>query len=102
MSNNPDPIYQLYADLDFSDAKPVAEVPALARRQAQRATTSTLTIEVDTALLSTIKARADDSGQHCRLLINEALRRLVAGETLAQVVRSTIREGLRQGRVEYR
>lgn len=36
MSNNFDPIFDKYADLDFADAKPISEVPALARLQAER------------------------------------------------------------------
>lgn len=35
MSGNSDPMFEHYAEMDFSDAKPVAEVPALARLQAQ-------------------------------------------------------------------
>ena len=36
MSNNSDPLFERYADLDFAEAKSVAEVPALARLQAER------------------------------------------------------------------
>jgi len=28
MSNNSDPLFDRYAEMDFSDAKPVAEIPA--------------------------------------------------------------------------
>jgi predicted transcriptional regulator len=31
MNNHSDPMFERYADLDFTDAKPVAEIPALAR-----------------------------------------------------------------------
>ena len=34
MSNNFDPLFDRYAEMDFSDAKPVSEIPALARLQA--------------------------------------------------------------------
>lgn len=94
MNNNPDPIYDRFANLDFSDAKPVADVPALAKLQLERASTSAVTLQVDTALLSILKARAEDTGTDYRLLINEALRRYLEGQTLAQVVRQTIREEL--------
>ena len=35
MNNSSDPMFDRYADLDFTDAKPVAEVPALAKLQDQ-------------------------------------------------------------------
>jgi hypothetical protein len=35
MSSNSDPLFNQYAELDFSDAKPVSEIPALAALQAQ-------------------------------------------------------------------
>jgi hypothetical protein len=34
MSNSSDPMFDRYADMDFTDAKPVAEVPALVKLQA--------------------------------------------------------------------
>lgn len=94
MSNNPDPIYDRFANLDFSSAKPVADVPALAKLQSERGGTSAVTLQIDTALLSILKSRAEDTGTDYTLLINEALRRYVEGQTLAQVVRETIREEL--------
>jgi hypothetical protein len=36
MNANSDPEYARYADLDFDDAKPVSEIPALARLQAEK------------------------------------------------------------------
>lgn len=35
MNNNSDPMFDRYADMDFSDAKPVSDVPALAKLQAE-------------------------------------------------------------------
>lgn len=35
MSNNSDPLFDKYSNMDFSEAKPVAEIPALARLHAQ-------------------------------------------------------------------
>ncbi len=35
MSNNSDPLLARYAEMDFSDAKPAAEIPALAKLQAE-------------------------------------------------------------------
>jgi hypothetical protein len=34
INNNSDPLFTQYADMDFADAKPVSEVPALAKLQA--------------------------------------------------------------------
>jgi len=94
MSSNSDPLYEQYADMDFTDAMPVAEVPALAKLQAERGGTSTVTLRVDSAILATIKARAEISGTDYRVLINAALRRFVEGQTSMQVVRETIRDKL--------
>ena len=35
MNNNSDPLFDRYAELDFSNAKPVAEIPVLAKLQAE-------------------------------------------------------------------
>ena len=35
MSNNPDPLFDRYASMDFSDAKPATAVPMLAQLQAE-------------------------------------------------------------------
>ena len=95
MSNNSDPLFDQYADLDFADAKPVAQVPALARLQAQQGGKSRITMRVDNTVLAAFKARAALTGGSYQTLINEALRQFVAGQTLADVVRETIRHELR-------
>lgn len=95
MSNNSDPIFEQYADMDFTDAKPVAEVPALARLQAERGGKSRITIRVDNATLAVFKARAEMTGGNYQTLMNEALAQAAQGVTLADVVRETIREALR-------
>jgi uncharacterized protein (DUF4415 family) len=94
MSNNSDPIYDQYAEMDFTDAKPVAEVPALARLQAERGGTTDVTMRVDRAVLAAFKARAEMTGSEYETLMGEALRQFVEGRTLADVVRETIREEL--------
>lgn len=33
MNNNSDPLFNQYADMDFSDAQPIHEIPALAQLQ---------------------------------------------------------------------
>jgi uncharacterized protein (DUF4415 family) len=94
MSNSSDPLYEQYADMDFTDAMPAADVPALAKLQAEQGGKSTITIRVDNVILSTIKVQAEISGADYRALINDALRQFVEGQTLAKVVRETIREEL--------
>ncbi len=97
MNNNSDPLFDRYADLDFGDAKPVAEVPALARLQAEQGGESQITVRVDTAVLAAFKSRADRTGSSYQTLMNEALRQFVEGQTLADVVRETIRHELHHG-----
>ena len=47
MSNNSDPLFNRYADMDFSDAKPVTDIPALAQLQAAQGGKSRITMRVD-------------------------------------------------------
>ncbi|AVR89034.1 BrnA antitoxin family protein [Thauera aromatica] len=95
MSNNSDPMFEQYADMDFTDAKPVAKVPALARLQAERGGKSRITIRIDNATLAVFKARAEMAGGNYQTLMNEALAQAAQGVTLADVVRETIRQELR-------
>ena len=55
MNANSDPDYNRYADLDFEDARPVAEVPALTRLQAEQGGKSRITIRVDHATLAVFR-----------------------------------------------
>ena len=96
MSNNSDPLFERYADLDFSNAKPVSAVPALVKLQAEHEGKSRITIRVDNATLSIFKARAEMTGGNYQTLINEALRQFAQGQTLADVVRKTIQEELQR------
>jgi uncharacterized protein (DUF4415 family) len=89
-----DSLFKQYADMDFTDAKPVAKVPALARLQALQGGKSRITMRVDTATLAAFKARAEMTGGNYQTLINEALRQFAQGQTLAEVVRETIRQEL--------
>ena len=97
MNANSDPEYDCYADLVFADAKPVAEIPALATLQAEHDGKSRTTIRVDNATLAVFKARAEMTVGNYQTLINEALRQVAQGQTLADVVRQAIREELRAG-----
>ena len=94
MNNNSDPVFNQYADMDFADAKPVSEVPALARLQAAQGGKSRITMRVDNATLAVFKARAEMTGGNYQTLLNEALRQVALGQTLAEVVRTTIRQEL--------
>lgn len=94
MSNNSDPMFKQYANMDFTDAKPVVEVAPLARLQALHGGKSRITMRVDTATLAIFKARAEMTGGNYQTLINEALRQFAQGQTLAEVVRETIRQEL--------
>ena len=96
MSNNSDPIYNEYANHDFSSAKPVNATPALAKLQAERGSKSRITMRVDNTTLAAFKARAEMSGSNYQTLMNEALRQFVQGVTLADVVRDTIRQEMQR------
>ncbi len=95
MSNNSDPMFDRYADMDFTDAKPVTQVPALVKLQAEHGGKSRITMRVDNATLAVFKARAEMTGGNYQTLMNEALRQVAQGQTLADVVRETIRQELR-------
>ena len=94
MNNNSDPVFTQYADMDFAEAKPVADVPALARLQAAQGGKTRITMRVDTATLAVFKARAEMTGGNYQTLVNEALRQFTQGQTLAEVIRTTIRQEL--------
>lgn len=94
MNANSDPIYNEFADADFADAKPVSAVPALAALQAAHGGKSRITMRVDNATLAIFKARAEMTGGNYQTLMNEALFLFAQGQTLADVVRETIRKEL--------
>ena len=47
MNASSDPDYDRYADLDFEDAKPASDIPALAQLQAEHGGKTRITIRVD-------------------------------------------------------
>lgn len=96
MSNNSDPLFEQYGHMDFTAAKPVAEVPALAKLQATHGSKSRITMRVNNTTLAVFKARAEMTGRSYQTLINDALRQVAEGQTLADVVRDTIRQELRR------
>ena len=94
MSNNSDPLFDQYADMDFTEAQPVDEIPALAKLQAAHGRKSRITMRVDNATLAVFKARAEMTGGNYQTLMNEALGQFAQGQTLVDVVRETIRQEL--------
>jgi hypothetical protein len=82
MSNNSDPVFKQYADMDFSKAKRVKDVPALAKLQAAQGGKSRITMRVDNATLAVFK------------VMNQALAEFAQGRRLADVVRETIKQEL--------
>lgn len=94
MNNNSDPVFNQYADMDFSTAKPVKDIPALAALQASKGGKSRITMRVDNATLAIFKARAEMTGGNYQTLMNEALQQFAQGRTLADVIRETIRQEL--------
>lgn len=94
MNNNSDPLFNQYADMDFGDAKPVCDIPALAQLQAQAGNKSRITIRIDNETLAFFKARAEIKSSSYQTLINEALKQFATGITLTDVVRDTIRQEL--------
>lgn len=94
MKNSSDAMYSKHKDMDFADAKPVSAVPALARLQAESGGKTRITMRVDNEVLAVFKARAEMTGGSYQTLINEALKQVATGQTLADVVRQTIRQEL--------
>lgn len=94
MKNNSDPMFGKYGNTDFTDAKPVSAIPALAKLQAATGGKTRITMRVDNEVLAVFKARAEIGGGNYQTLLNEALKQVATGQTLAEVVRKTIREEL--------
>jgi uncharacterized protein (DUF4415 family) len=94
MSNNSDPTFKQYADMDFSTAKPVKDIPALAKLQAAQGGKSRITMRVDNATLAVFKVQAEMTGGSYQTLMNEALAEFAQGRRLADVVRETIMQEL--------
>ena len=69
-----DPIFNRYSDMDFTEAKHVSAIPALAKLQAESGGKTRITMRVDNAILALFKARAEMSGGSYQTLMNEALK----------------------------
>ncbi|WP_297478919.1 BrnA antitoxin family protein [Ferrovum sp.] len=94
MKSSSDAMHEQYKDMDFSDAKPVSGIPALAKLQAESGGKTRITMRLDNDVLAIFKARAEMTGGNYQTLINEALKQFAVGQTLADVVRETIRQEL--------
>ncbi len=94
MNSNSEPLFNQYADMDFTDAKRSGEIPALAQLQTEHGGKSRITMRVDSDTLAFFKARAEITGSSYKTMINEALKQFAQGITLADVVRETIRKEL--------
>lgn len=92
MSANSDPDYDRYADVDFTDAKRVHEVPALAKLQAEYAGKTRITIRVDDDVLDWFRREAGEGSY--QTLINRALHDYIRQHDLEVLLRRVIREEL--------
>ena len=94
MKASSDKMYDKYKDYDFSDAKPVAATPHLAKFQAEAGGKSRITMRVDNDVLATFKAQAEMHGGNYQTLMNDALKQFAQGLKLSDVVRDAIHETL--------
>jgi uncharacterized protein (DUF4415 family) len=73
MNDNFDPLFDKYVDMDFSNAKPVSEIPHLVKLQAQFAAEKNkkeITISYDAEIISAFKA----TGKDWQNRMNDALK----------------------------
>ncbi len=82
-------------EYDFSQAKPVSQIPALARLQAEHGGKARITMRIDADILAAFKARARTSGGNYQTMINDALREHAQGWTLAAVVEKAVKDSLK-------
>ena len=89
-----DDIYEQYKDVDFSDAKPVKDIPALSRLQAEHGAKQRVTMRLDGDLIAAFKAKAAACGGSYQTLINNALRDSLTAQSIVETIRQTIKEEL--------
>jgi uncharacterized protein (DUF4415 family) len=94
MKSNSDKIFDKFRDLDFANAKSVAEKPHLAKLQAQSGQKTRITMRIDNEVLAVFKARASMVGGNYQTMMNDALRQFAHGLTLSDMVREAVQEGL--------
>ncbi|EIJ34075.1 BrnA antitoxin family protein [Thiothrix nivea] len=95
MKASSDDMYEKFKDDDFADAKPVAQIPALAQLQAESGGKTRITMRVDSTVLAMFKARAEMAGGSYQSMMNDALKQFLQGQALADVVRKTIQQELK-------
>lgn len=80
---------------DFTDAKPVEKIPALARAQAGNAGKERITIRLDADVLAWFRAQVKGGGNY-QTLINDVLRAHLEDQegALERTLRRVIREEL--------
>ncbi|MEN1926669.1 BrnA antitoxin family protein [Luteimonas sp. MJ293] len=80
---------------DFTDAKPVEKIPALARAQAGNAGKERITIRLDADVLAWFRAQVQGGGNY-QTLINDVLRAHLEDQegALERTLRRVIREEL--------
>lgn len=91
-------MYDKYKDDDFANAKPVEQIPALAKLQTEHGGKTRITMRVDNEVLAVFKARAEMSGGSYQSMMNEALKQFIQGQTLVDVVKQTIRQELKNNK----
>jgi predicted DNA binding CopG/RHH family protein len=94
MKSSSDKVFEKFKDLDFADAKPVAETPHLAKLQAQSGQKTRITMRVDNETLAVFKDRASMVGGNYQTMMNDALRKFAHGLTLSEMLREAVQEGL--------
>jgi len=94
MKSSSNKIFEKFKDLDFADAKPVAETPHLAKLQAQSGQKTRITMRIDNETLVVFKARASMIGGNYQTMMNDALRQFAHGLTLSDMLREAVQEGL--------
>src|SRR5260364_333849 len=82
-------------EYDFSHAKPVSQIPALARLQAAHGGKARITLRIDADIRDAYKARARACGGRYETMINDALREHTQGWTLAAVIEKAVKESLK-------
>lgn len=94
MKGSSDKMYEKFKDYDFSDAKPVAETPHLAKLQEEVGGKSRVTMRIDNEVLAIFKARAEMVGGNYQTMMNEALKQFAQGLRLTDIVREAVHETL--------
>ena len=92
MKNNSDKMYEKFKNLDFANAKPIAQTTQLQRLQAMAGVKSRITMRVDSSVLAVFRARAQLLGGSYQTLMNDALKQFAQGVTLADMLNHTVRE----------